>query len=86
MKSEKIIFGWVVNPSISVGNESFTISGLPDGIYEVRLYRTWRGRYLEKHTVKCTGGKLTDTIPELRTTGGHALHIGNDIAFKIIPK
>ncbi len=86
MKSGKIIFGWVVNPRISVANESFTISGLPDGMYEVQLYRTWRGRYLEKHTVKCTAGKLTDTIPELRTTGGHALHIGNDIAFKIAPK
>jgi len=86
MKSDKIIFGWVVNPRTSVANESFTISGLPDGDYEVRLYRTWRGRYMDRHTVECSAGKLTDTIPELKTTGGHALHIGNDVAFKIIPK
>lgn len=86
MKSDKLIFGWVVNPRVSVANESFTISGLLEGKYEVRLYRTWRGRYLKEQTVECRDGKLTCTIPELKTTGGHALHIGNDIAFKIVPK
>jgi hypothetical protein len=86
MKSDKIIFGWVVNPRTSVANESFTISGLTDGNYEVRLYRTWRGRYVDGHTVECAAGKLTDMIPELRTTGGHALNIGNDVAFKIVPR
>jgi len=86
MKSGNIIFGWVVNPRISVANESFTISGLPEGRYEVSLYRTWRGRYLREQTVECSNGKLTCTIPELKTTGGHALHIGNDVAFKIVPK
>lgn len=86
MKSDKLIFGWVVNPRVSVANESFTISGLADGKYEVRLYRTWRGKYLENHIVECSDGKLTCTIPELKTTGGHALHIGNDVAFKIVPK
>jgi hypothetical protein len=86
MKSDKLIFGWVVNPRIGVANESFTISGLPEGKYVVRLYRTWRGRYLQEQTVECSNGKLTCTIPELKTTGGHALHIGNDVAFKIVPK
>jgi hypothetical protein len=86
MKSDRLIFGWVVNPRTSVAKESFTISGLRDGVYEARLYRTWRGRYLDKKTVQCHGGKLTCTIPELRTTRGHALHIGNDVAFKIVPK
>jgi len=85
MKSEKLIFGWVVNPRTSAANESFTISSLPDGQYEVRLYRTWRGRYLDSQTIECRNGKLTCTIPELKTTGGHALHIGNDVAFKIAP-
>jgi len=86
MKSDKLIFGWVVNPRVSVADESFTISGLPEGKYEVRLYRTWRGRYLRGQTVECRNDTLTCTIPELRTTGGHALHIGNDVAFKIVPK
>jgi len=86
MKSEKLTVGWLVNPQTSVANESFTISGLKDGVYEVRLYRTWRGRYLDPQSVECHDGKLTVTVPELRTTGGHALHIGNDVAFKITPK
>jgi len=86
MKSDEIIFGWVVNPRVSVANETFIISGIPDGAYEVELYRTWQGRALKKHTVKCSGGKLTDTIPELLTQRGHAYHIGNDVAFKVFPK
>jgi len=86
MKSNKIIFGWVVNPRTSLANESFTISGLPDGTCELQLYRTWRGRYMDKNTVQCAAGKLTGTIPELKTTEGHALHIGNDVAFKIVPR
>ena len=86
MKSDKFIFGWVVNPRTSVARESFTISGLADGKYDVRLYRTWRGRYLDRQSLECNDGKLTCTIPELKTTGGHALHIGNDVAFKIVRK
>lgn len=86
MRADKFVIGWVVNPRTSVANDSFTVSGLPDGDYELRLYRTWRGRYMDPQTVECRGGKLTCTIPELKTTGGHALHIGNDIAFKIVPE
>jgi len=86
MKSDKLIFGWIVHPKTSVANESFTIAGLQDRNYEVRLYRTWRGRYLDPEILPCRDGKLTVTIPELKTTGGHALHIGNDVAFKIVPK
>ena len=86
MRADKFVVGWVVHPRTSVANERFTISGLPDGKYELRLYRTWRGRYLDPQTVECRNGKLTCTISELKTTGGHALHIGNDVAFKIVPR
>lgn len=86
MRSGDFVFGWVVNPRTGVANESFTISGLKDGDYEVRLYRTWRGRYLDPQTLQCRDGKLTATIPELRTTGGRASNIGNDVAFKVSPK
>ena len=85
MKSDKLIIGWVVNPRTSVASESFTISGLPNRSYEVRLYRTWRGRYLDPEIIEARDGKLTCTIPELNTAGGHALHIGHDVAFKIVP-
>jgi hypothetical protein len=86
MRTGKFVIGWVVNPRTSVADESFTVSGLPDGKYELRLYRTWRGRYMDPQTVECRDGKLTYTIPELRTSRGHALHIGNDVAFKIVPR
>lgn len=86
MKSDKLIFGWVVNAKTSVAKDTFTIAGLKDGPYEVRLYRTWRGRYLDMQTVECREGKLTVTIPELTATGGRGAHIGNDIAFKIVPR
>jgi hypothetical protein len=85
LRAGEFVIGWVVNPRTSVANESFTVSDLRDGKYDVRLYRTWRGRYMDSQTVECRGGKLTCTIPELKTTRGHAQHIGNDIAFKITP-
>jgi len=86
LRDGRFAFGWVVHPRTSVANESFTLSGVPDGSYEVRLYRTWRGRYLDPVTVQGRDGKLTVAIPELKTTGGHALHIGNDVAFKMVRK
>lgn len=86
MKSDKLIFGWAVNAKTSVAKDAFTISGLKDGEYQVRLYRTWRGRYLDPQTVECHDGKLTVTIPELTTTGGRAANTGNDMAFKITPR
>lgn len=86
MRNDKLIFGWVVNPRTSVANESFAIFGLRDGEYEVRLYRTWRGRYLDAQTLSCRDGKLTVPVPELTTTQGHASHIGDDVAFKIVPR
>jgi hypothetical protein len=86
LKSDKLILGWAVNAKTSVAKDSFTLAGLKDGDYEVRLYHTWRGRYLDAQTVPCRDGKLTVAIPELNTTGGHASNIGSDVAFKIVPR
>ena len=86
IKSDKLVFGWLVNPRTSVANESLMISGLGDGKYSVRLYRTWAGSYLPEQIVDCRDGKLTVTIPELKTTAEHASLIGHDVAFKILPK
>lgn len=86
MKCDKLVFAWVVNPKTSVARESVTVSGLKDGEYEWRLYHTWHGKYLESQAVQCREGKLSVTIPELKTTAGHASHIGHDVALKIVPK
>jgi hypothetical protein len=86
MKSDDLIYGWVVNPTSGAAKESFTIAGLDDGDYEVRLYRTWAGRYLEPMSVTVAKGQLTITIPELVSQDGHAINIGDDVAFKISSK
>ncbi len=86
LTSEGMTVGWVVNTLAGAANETVVVEGLPDGAYDVYLYRTWRGAYLDPATVETTAGRLTFVIPELRTERGHANHIGNDVAFKIVPK
>ncbi len=80
------VFGWVANSRAGVAGESFTIEELPDGEYELRLYLTWRGRYLEPQTITARGGRLTVIVPELHPEGGHGQNTGHDIAFRISPR
>lgn len=84
MQSGPMAYGWVVNMRETLADESFTLTGMPDGEYEVTLYKTWRGTPLDPRTVTCANGSLTVTIPELRTTGGRANQIGNDVAFMAV--
>jgi len=86
MKSDELVFGWVVNPGAGVANETFTVSGLRDGVYHVRLYKTWQGRYLDAMTITARNGRLECAIPELRTTDGHASNMGDDVAFRVVRK
>ncbi len=85
MQSAVRTFGWVVHPLNGVANETVTVPGLADGKYQVLLYRTTRGEYLAPLPAASEGGELRFTIPELKTTGGRAQHIGNDVAFHILP-
>jgi hypothetical protein len=86
MEGDGMTFGWVVNPLSGVADESFTVPNLPDGDYDVHLYRTWRGEYLPAITTHSIDGALTVEIPELRARGGRAQQAGDDIAFKIVKK
>lgn len=86
MQSEKLVYGWFANPSSSVAKESFTIAGLEPGDYEVRLYRTWRGVYMEPQVTPAVDGKLTVEVPELAHQNGRSQLIGDDVAFKIVRK
>jgi hypothetical protein len=61
-----------------------SVAGLEDGEYDVHLYRTWRGQYLDPVAATAAGGTLTVKLPELRPKGGHAQHLGDDLAFKIV--
>jgi hypothetical protein len=86
IEGEKMAFGWVVNPASGIANETFDVPGLEDGEYEVQLYRTWRGQYLDPVVVASAGGTLTVKVPELRSNRGHAQQTGDDVAFKIVKK
>ncbi|BBO34858.1 DUF5060 domain-containing protein [Lacipirellula parvula] len=83
MRSSKLIYGWFANPKNGVAKETFTIAGVEPGEYEVRLYRTWRGFFMDPVTVAAVDGKLTVTVPELVHENGRAQHMGDDVAFKI---
>ena len=86
MRSDKLIYGWFANPTSSVAKESFTIAGLEPGDYEVRLYRTWRGFYMEPQVVAAVDRKLTIAVPELAHRNGRSQLIGDDVAFKVVRK
>jgi hypothetical protein len=86
MRSDKLIYGWFASPATSVAKESFTIAGLQPGDYEVRLYRTWRGVYMEPQAVTAVDGKLTIAAPELAHQNGRSQLMGDDVAFKIVRK
>ena len=86
MQGGKMTFGWLVNPAGGMANETFEVPGQDDGEYEVQLYRTWRGQYLDPVVVASAGGILTVKVPELRANRGHAQQTGDDVAFKIVKK
>ena len=86
MKSDAMSFGWIIHTRMTLANESFTLTGLQNGEYEVTLYKTWEGISLDPVTVAASNGSLTVSIPELRTTGGHANQIGYDVAFTAVRK
>jgi hypothetical protein len=86
IEGQRMTFGWVVNPAGGIAGETFTLPGLEDGDYDVYLYRTWRGQYLEPIAASSAGGALTVTVPELHREGSRAQQMGDDAAFKIVKR
>ena len=83
MKSNEFIFGWVVNSVVDVAGEKITISSLKKGKYNLKIYHTWRGKFLTDTEVTCTDGTITFGPPYMRMggLGEHANYIGQDMAF-----
>jgi hypothetical protein len=86
MQSPTMTFGWFVNPMSGVAKESVTVPVPADGVYDISLYRTWRGEFMPAVSATSTGGTVTVTIPELTPVGQHAQNINDDVAFKIVKK
>lgn len=85
MKSDALIYGWVVNTKTDVAGDSVTISSMKDGKYKLKLFHTWRGEFLPEKEVIATNGTLAFSVPSLHTADGHANYIGQDAAFILEP-
>ncbi|MFC2123174.1 DUF5060 domain-containing protein [Bacteroidota bacterium] len=90
--SDQMIFGWAVNADTDMSGKTITISKLEKGKYTLLLYHTWLGRFLSnddrtimEQEIESKGKSVSFDIPVLKTTGGHAQYVGQDIAFIIKP-
>lgn len=81
VKTDELIFGWVVNPHSDVAGDVVEVGSLKNGKYKLRLYHTWRGEFLQDKDVTVSGGKIAIHLPFLHTTGSHANYTGPDMAF-----
>ncbi|HTR29941.1 MAG TPA: DUF5060 domain-containing protein [Puia sp.] len=84
IKSDQLIFGWVVNPATDVAGARVQLRSIPKGRYKLMIYHTWRGRFIGEEDIRCYDGTLEFGIPRL-IGGEHANYIGQDAAFVLIP-
>ena len=90
--SDQMIFGWAVNADTDIVGKTITISNLKKGKYILTFYHTWLGRFLRnedrtlmEREITSKGKSVSFDIPILKTTGGHAQYIGQDVAFILKP-
>jgi Domain of unknown function (DUF5060) len=81
MKSNEVIFGWVVNDEKDVAGDKITLSSIKTGKYKLKIFHTWRGQFIDEKELTCTDGSVTFGFPYLKITDSHANYIGQDIAF-----
>jgi len=80
MVSENMSFGWIRDEEgADISGRSFTISGLPDGLYVIQWYDTWTGTVTGLCIRESVGGTLSGTIPT------SYVYSGRDLAFKVAP-
>ena len=91
MSSDQVIFGWAVNADADMTGKTITIPKAGKGKYSLKLYHTWRGRFVqdengnEEQTIESKGKSLSFDIPIQKIKGGHARYVGQDIAFILTP-
>jgi len=65
MGSDQLIFGWAVNAETDMSGKTITLPGIREGTYRLRLYHTWRGRFLdERGGRRGRGPRPGQAIPE----------------------
>ncbi len=85
MKSDQLIFGWVVNPDSDVSGAKVNVSSLVDGDYNLKLYHTWGGRFFHEQKVTVKNGSVEFKIPVLKIEDGRGQYVGQDVAFTLKP-
>ena len=81
IKSNEIIFGWVVNSKTDVAGDKITLSTIKNGKYKLRIFHTWRGEFIDEKEIMCTNESLTFNVPFMHITDSHASYIGQDVSF-----
>jgi hypothetical protein len=81
IQSDKLIYGWVVNPQTDVAGDAVKITSAKNGKYKLRLFHTWRGEFISESEITTSDNTLSFSVPLLKTKGGHANYIGQDVAF-----
>jgi len=93
--AEQRIIGWAVNSDTDMTGKEVLIKGINEGTYRLRLYHTWRGRFLSEEDCGIKDGEpwivqagkngLSFKVPVLKIKDGHAGYIGQDVAFILEP-
>jgi hypothetical protein len=85
IKSNEIIFGWVVNSKTDVAGDNITLSNIKNGKYKLKIFHTWRGEFIDEKEMTCTNESLTFSVPFMHITDSHARYIGQDVSFILEP-
>jgi hypothetical protein len=64
-----------------VAGDKITLRGLPPGRYTLKIYHTWRGKFIQESTINSSNGSVEFFIPRLFGADSHANYIGQDAAF-----
>jgi hypothetical protein len=85
IKSDQLVFGWVVNSAFDVAGAVVTVSSLADGDYNLQLYHTWGGRFFHEQKIAVSNGTVNFTIPAIKIVEGRGEYVGQDVAFVLRP-
>ncbi len=83
MRSDQLLYGWVVNAKTDVAGDPVTLSPVKNGKYKLKLFHTWRGEYILEKEITAANGAVVFIVPSLHTTRGHSNYIGQDVAFTL---